>query len=80
METIKNAIKSGYYQLINFVQGMDVKWFVTIWLGLLALTLVCVMKFFKKYDGSQKEFVKVSLIVLAVIFFVCLVCLTYLRK
>ena len=80
MEALKNGIKSAYFQFINFLQGLPNGWFLTIWLGLLALTLVCILKFFKEYNGTQKEFVKVSMIVLAVIFFVCLVLFTYIRK
>ena len=80
METIKNAFKSGYYQFVTFLQELDTIWFVTIWLALFALALVCVIKFFKAYDGTQKEFVKVSMIVLAIILFACLVFFTYVRK
>ena len=79
METIKNAFKSGYFQFVNFLRDMPTIWYVELWVALLCLTLVCVMKFFKKYDGTQKEFVKVSLIILAIIFFACLVFITYVR-
>ena len=80
MEAIKNGIKSGYFQAVNFLQDLPDIVFGTIWLALLALTLICVLKFFKEYNGTQKEFVKVSMIVLSIIFFVCLVLFTYIRK
>ena len=79
METIKNAFKSGYFQLVSFVRDLPKFWYFTLWAVLVCLTLVCIMKFFKKYDGTQKEFVKVSLIILAVIFFACLMFITYVR-
>lgn len=79
METIKNAFKSGYFQFVSFIRDMPTIWFAILWAVLVSLTLVCIMKFFKKYDGTQKEFVKVSLIILAVIFFACLMFITYVR-
>jgi len=79
METIKNAFKSGYFQFVSFIRDMPIGWFLTIWIAFLALALVCVIKFFKEYNGTQKEFVKVSMIILAVIFIACLVFVTYIR-
>ena len=79
METIKNAFKSGYFQFVSFIRDMPTIWFGILWAVLVSLTLVCIMKFFKKYDGTQKEFVKVSLIILAVIFFAFLMFITYVR-
>lgn len=79
MDTIKNAFKSGYFQLVSFIRDIPNIWYGILWAVLASLTLVCIMKFFKKYDGTQKEFVKVSLIILAVIFFACLMFITYVR-
>ncbi len=73
-------MKSLYYQFVNFIQDISAVWFAVIWLALVAGVLVCIMKFFKIYNGEQKKFEKVSLLILALIFFACLVFLTYLRK
>ena len=80
MEAVKNFIKSGYFQIINFLQGMETIWFVTIWLALLAFTFLCVLKFYKSFNNPEKDAVKVSMIVIAILLFACLVFLTYIRK
>ncbi len=72
-------MKSVYFQFVNFVQTMETWIFAIIWLLLFAWILVCIMKFFKKYNGEQKKFEKLSLIVLALILFALLAYLTYLR-
>ncbi len=72
-------MKSIYYQFVNFIQTMNTLVFATIWLALVAWILVLIMKFFKKYNGEQKKFEKVSLIVLAIILFALVAYLTYLR-
>ncbi len=73
-------LKSFYYQFVNFIQEMSVVWFVTIWMVLLICTLVCIMRFFKIYNGEQKKFEKVGLMVIALILFVVLIFITYIRK
>ena len=73
-------MKAAYYQFVNFIQTMEPLWFLTIWLILFMLTLSTVIKFFKLYNGTQNSFTKVSLIVMAVIFFSLLVYLTYIRN
>jgi len=80
MKTIINGIKSTYFQFVNFVQDLETIWFVTIWFALLALTLICIVKFFKKYDGTQKQFVKLGTLFMAILFFACLLLFTYIRK
>ncbi len=75
-----DVIKSYYYQFVNFIQGLSNLWFVTIWLLLVSLILVLIVKFFKIYDGSQKKFEKLSLIIIAVLLIGVLVFLTYIRK
>lgn len=72
--------KSYYYQFINFIQEMSKGWFVAIWLVLLAAILLCVMTFFKENSKANKKFVKVSMMILAVLLFALLVWLTYIRK
>lgn len=73
-------MKSLYYQFVNFIQEMSVVWFVTIWVILFCGVLLFTMKFFKIYNGEQKSFEKLSYIFIAVILFVLLVYLSYLRK
>lgn len=73
-------MKQIYYQFVNFIQEMPQLWFVTIWLVLLAICFVCIMRFYKIYNGTQKTFEKVSLLIIAILIFALLVYLTYIRK
>lgn len=73
-------MKSLYYQFVNFIQEMPTAWFIGIWLGLFAITLVLVMRFYKIYNGTQKTFEKVSLLILALLIFAVLIYLSYVRK
>ena len=73
-------MKSIYYQFMNFIQTMDSIWYVTLWFGLAALSLATILKFFKIYNGTQKKFEKLSLLVLTFVFFSCLVLLTAIRN
>ena len=70
-------MKSLYYQFVNFIQTMKPIWFTTIWLLGMALVFVFIMKFFKKYNGTQKNFDKLSLLFLAILVFALIV---YLRS
>ena len=72
-------MRSIYYQFINFVQTMRPLWFMAIWLGLVAVILVLIMKFFKIYNGTQKKFEKLSLLVVALVLFAILIYLTNIR-
>ena len=69
-----------YYQFVNLIQTMPQLWFIIIWLLMFALILIYVVRFFKIYNGTQKKFEKLSLIVLAILFFALLIFLTYIRK
>ena len=73
-------MKSIYYQFVNFIQELNGLWFMTIWLLLLATILILIVRFFKIYDGTQKKFEKVSLLILAILLIAVLVFLTYIRK
>lgn len=73
-------MESMYFEFVNFWRDMKPLWFGTICLVLLALTFINIAKFFKKYDGTQKEFIKLNYIVLAVLFFAVLVYLVSIRK
>ena len=73
-------MKSIYFQFVNFIQGLPTIWFLCIWLLLFALAFVLIIKFFKIYNGEQKKFEKVSLIIIAVLIFAVIIYLTYIRK
>ena len=73
-------MKSIYFQFVNFIQEMPAVWFICIWLLIFAVALVLVVKFFKIYNGTQKKFEKVSLMVLALLLTAILIYLTYIRK
>lgn len=73
-------MKSFYYRFVNYIQEMPTIWYTIIWMALFATCLVLIMKFFKKYNGTQKKFEKISLLVLTILLFVVLVYLTYIRK
>ncbi|MCQ2565053.1 MAG: hypothetical protein MJ152_04280, partial [Clostridia bacterium] len=59
--------KSFYNQFVNFIQGIPGVWFVIAWLLLISLAFICIVRFFKIYNGTQKNFEKVSLIIIAVL-------------
>ena len=73
-------MKSVYYQVVSYFQTMEPIWFITIWLALFASVFVLVMKFFKIYDGTQKNFEKISLLIGAILLFGVIIFLTYIRK
>lgn len=71
---------SIYYQLVNFIQGLSDFWFSTIIIVLFAVSIMSIAKFFKAYNGTQKNFEKLSLLFLGVVLFAVLIFLTYIRK
>lgn len=73
-------LTSFYNQFVNFIQEMHTALFVTIWVILLAGVLICLVRFFKIYDGTQKKFEKISLMIIALILFALLIYITYIRK
>ena len=72
-------MKSLYYQFVNFIQTMPALWFVTILFLLFAGSLVCIMKFFKIYNGTQKTIEKPSLLILSLLQFAVIIYLTFVR-
>jgi len=73
-------LKSLYYQFVNFIQTMQPIWFITVWMALFAGILLLVVKFFKIYDGTQKKFEKLSVLVIALVLFAILIYLTIIRN
>ena len=73
-------MKSYYYQFINFIQEMQIGWYLTIWFVLFLAILSATIRFFKIYNGTQKKFEKISLIILAIVLFALLIFYTYIRK
>ena len=73
-------MKDIYYKFVNYIQEMPALWFGSICLLLVAISLGLIVKFYKIYNGTQKNFEKISLLVLAIIVFAVLVYLTYIRK
>ena len=71
---------SLYNRFVNFLQELDTIWFVTIWMLLLVVMLVCILRFFKIYNGTQQKFEKVSLMILALVAFAVLLSITYIRS
>ena len=72
-------IRSFYYQFVNFIQEMDALWFLTIVVLLTLGVMLCTIKFLKRYNGTQKEFEKVSLIILAILLLAVLIYLVIIR-
>lgn len=72
-------MKDAYFKLVNFIQEMPALWFATIWLVLMAICFCLMVKFYKIYNGTQKKFEKISLLVLTLILFAIVVYLTYVR-
>ena len=73
-------MEAAYFQFVNFIQGLPNMWFYTIWFLMFAVVFALIVKFIKKYDGTQKKFEKISLLIIAVLIFALLVFLTYLRN
>lgn len=73
-------MKSLYYKFVNIIQTMDSLWFISLWLVAVAIELVLIMKFFKIYNGTQKKFEKLSLLVLAVALLALTIFVSSLRK
>ena len=71
---------SIYYQFVNFIQGLSNLWYSTILIVLFCSAMISVVKFFKIYNGTQKSFEKLSLIVIAFLLIFALIFLTYIRK
>lgn len=71
---------SLYNRFVNFLQELDTIWFVTIWMLLLVVMLVCILRFFKIYNGTQQKFEKVSLMILALVVFAVMIFITYIRS
>ena len=71
---------SLYNRFVNFLQELDTILFVTIWMLLLVVMLVCILRFFKIYNGTQQKFEKVSLMILALVVFAVLIFITYIRS
>ena len=72
-------MKSLYYQFVNFIQTMEPIWFICICLALVGSSLICIMKFYKAYNGTQKKFEKLSLLILSVLSFAIVIYLTSIR-
>lgn len=77
---MKEFFQSLYYQVVNFIQGIPNLWFGIICLLLFAGSLVSLMRFYKIYNGTQKSFEKVSLLIISLVLFAVLIILAYLRK
>lgn len=73
-------MKELYYNVVNLIQEMPYIWFSVIWLITFAVILVLVMKFYKVYNGTQKNFEKLGLFITAIVLFAVLIFLTYVRK
>lgn len=73
-------MKSLYYKFVNIIQTMDSLWFISLWLVAVAIELVIIMKFFKIYNGTQKKFEKLSLLVIAVAVLALIIFISSIRK
>ena len=73
-------MKDLYYSFINFIQEMPALWYITIWFVCFAVIAVSIIKFYKVYNGTQNRFEKLGTLFLAIILFIVLIFLTYIRK
>lgn len=73
-------MKELYFKFVNFIQEMNSLWYATLCLLLISVIFILVVKFYKIYNGTQKNFEKVSLLFLALVLFAVLVFLTYIRN
>ncbi len=74
--------KSFYYQVINYIQGLNGSIYIMIWLLLFAMIMACVLAFVKANSGSVKQtkILKASMLILAILLFALLIWYTYVRK
>ena len=73
-------LQSVYFQFVQFIQGIPTWIFIGIFVVLFCTALLLIVKFFKKYNGEQKKFEKVSYIVFALIILAIIIYLTIIRK
>ena len=71
-------MRSFYYQFVNWVQAIPPLWFMTIFIAGISGTFMLIIKFFKKYDGSQTKFEKLSFLILAIMLFSVVAYISYL--
>lgn len=69
---------SLYYQFVNYIQSIPPIWFMTIFIAGISGTFLLIVKFFKRYDGSQTRFEKLSLLILAMMLFGAVAYITHL--
>ena len=73
-------MKELYYDFVNLIQEMPALWFATIWLVGFAVVLMLIVKFYKAYNGTQKNFEKLGTFIIAIVLIAALIFLTYIRK
>ena len=73
-------MRSVYYQFINFIQELPNMWYTTLLVVLFCIALISVIRFFKVYNGTQKNFEKLSLLFLSFVLLAVLIFLVYIRK
>ena len=71
---------SLYYQFVNYIQSIPPIWFMTIFIVGISGTFLLIVKFFKRYDGSQTRFEKLSLFILAMMLFGAVAYITHLWR
>ena len=72
-------MKSLYYQFVNLLNEIPSLIYLTICIVLFIGSLIMIMRFFKIYNGTQKRFEKLSLLVLSILLFIFLVYLVSVR-
>lgn len=73
-------MQSVYYQFVNYIQQMPKVWFTAILMALFVFSILSVVKFFKVYNGTQKNFEKLGSLFLGVVLLLFLIFLVYIRK
>ena len=66
-------MQSVYYQFVNYIQQMPKVWFTAILMALFVFSILSVVKFFKVYNGTQKNFEKLGSLFLGVVLLLFLI-------
>ncbi|MBE7076671.1 MAG: hypothetical protein E7374_02135 [Clostridiales bacterium] len=74
------ALKSIYYQFENWIATMNPWLFAFIYVILFAIIFISILRFYKIYNGEQKQFEKISLLIITILLFAFVVFITYVRN
>ena len=73
-------MKNIYNQIVDFIRSIPNIWYVTLIIGLLVVSLLMFIKFYKSHDVVEKKAGKITYIIIALIFIAILIFIVSVRK